>query len=230
MAAPAQAISINVACAANFTGAMRELADRFAARTGDVVQCTFGSTGMLYGQIKNGAPYDLFFAADEKRPTLLFEAGLSAKPVVYAKGTVVLWTADNRLASHTGWKSVLLSPDAPRIGIATPKTAPYGKRAVEALAAAQLYTRTEPKLIYGKSVGMAFQYAYSGSANVAFVALSQAISDKGKAGTYWIVTEAPAVTQAACVLLRKNTATAERFLIWLNSGEAQAIINKYGYE
>lgn len=130
MASPAQADSISVACAANFTSAMKELAALYAKETGTKVETSFGSTGMLYGQITKGAPYDLFFAADEKRPALLHEQGLSQAPVQYAQGKVVVWTTKAELASMPNWKEVILDPACKRVGIGNPErrlTAPRQK-------------------------------------------------------------------------------------------------------
>lgn len=228
-AGTAHAGSVNIACAANFTSPMKELAALYEKCTGTAVKCTFGSTGMLYGQITKGAPYDLFFAADEKRPALLFKDGRSEQPKLYAKGKVVLWTGKKELASFSDWKSAVASLQAKVVGIANPKTAPYGLMAEEAMAANGLTATVKPKLVFGKNVGMTFQYAYSGSADMAFIALSQALSDKGADGKYWTVSDAGLVHQAACVLNKDNT-DAALFLNWLNTPAAKKIITRYGYE
>lgn len=229
MAVPAYAGSLSVACAANFTSAMKELAALYEKETGTPVTCTFGSTGMLYGQITKGAPYALFFAADEKRPALLFDAGKSEKPVLYAKGKAVLWTAKDSLSSLPDWKAVVTAAEVKKVGIANPKTAPYGLRATEAMATAGVTSKVDPKLAFGKNVGMAFQYAYSGAADAAFIALSQALSENGKNGTYWTIDEAGPVFQAACIL-QKDNPDAALFLTWLHTPDAKEIISRYGYE
>lgn len=230
MAGPTHAAGLTVACAANFTSPMKKLAALYQKETNTQVTCTFGSTGMLYGQIIKGAPYDLFFAADEKRPTRLFEAKLSEKPALYAKGKVVLWTKKEQLASASNWIEAVSTPEIKRVGIANPKTAPYGLRAKEAMANAGLTGPITPKLAFGKNVGMAFQFAYSGAAEVSFVALSQAFSEKGASGTYWPVPEAGMVNQAACVLKKGNTEEAIAFLVWLATPSAKNIIMSYGYD
>lgn len=230
LAGPAQADSLNVACAANFIAPMEELANLYAKRTGTTINCTFGSTGMLYGQITKKAPYDLFFAADEKRPAMLFKAGLAQTPVLYAKGKAVLWTADDALAALPDWQTAVTAPGAKKVGIANPKTAPYGLRAVEAMNAANVFAVVQPKLAYGKNVGMTFQYAYSGSAQVAFIALSQALSDKGEEGRYWPIPEAGPIHQTACILSKGAINKAATFLAWFDTVEARKIIQRYGYE
>lgn len=228
--ASAFAGSLSVACAANFTGAMKDLVKLYEQNTGSEVTCAFGSTGMLYGQIKNGAPYDVFFAADQKRPALLFKEGLSLKPSTYAKGKLVLWSKSKTIESLATWKDVMKYPKLNKVGTANPKTAPYGKRSMEALDKAGLMSIAKDKIAYGKNVGQAFLYAYSESTDASFVALSQALSAKGKEGKYWTIAEAGPVTQDVCILKSGKKDAAEAFLKWLKTGEAVKIIKAYGYE
>ena len=230
MSGPAHAADLSVACAANFTTAMKELSAMYEEESGASVICAFGSTGMLYGQIRNGAPYDLFFAADEKRPKILHGEGLALAPVLYAKGRVAVWSGKEALSAMPGWKEVVSSDAVNRVGIANPKTAPYGQNAEEAMVSAGVLDIVQPKLAYGKSVGTAFQYAYSGAADVSFVALSQALSEKGSAGTYWLVPEADSVKQAVCILKNGKIKNASLFLEWLNTPVARGVIKRYGYE
>lgn len=228
MAGSAQAADLSIACAANFTPAMKELITLYSKETGRTAECTYGSTGMLYGQIIKGAPYDLFLAADERRPAMLFDDGVALKPTLYAKGKVVLWSA-NELPEKK-WTEVACSAAVHRVGIANPKTAPYGQRAVEAMATAHVYSKLEPKLVFGKSVGVSFQYAYSEAADISFVALSQALSSKGMQGTYWRVPQAGMVNQAGCILKNGRIQAASGFMEWLTHASTKAVIKKYGYE
>lgn len=230
MASPVQAATLSVACAANFTSAMKDLASLYSKTHSTKVNCTFGSTGMLYGQIIKGAPYDLFFAADEKRPAMLHEQGLSDVPTRYAQGKVVVWSNREELSSMPNWKEVILSSACRRVGIANPKTAPYGLKAEAAMAAEGILKAVTPKLAFGKSVGTSFQYAYSGAANAAFVAKSQALSEKGAAGKYWPIPEAGTVNQAVCLLANGKKELATQFLDWLHTPTARAMIEGYGYE
>lgn len=230
MSGPVHAADISVACAANFTMVMKELSAMYEKETGTSVICAFGSTGMLYGQIRNGAPYDLFFAADEKRPILLHTEGLAFAPVLYAKGKVVVWSAKKELSTMSSWRDVVSSDAAYRVGMANPKTAPYGQAAEEAILSTGLMGIVLPKLAYGKNVGASFQYAYSGAADASFVALSQALSEKGAGGRYWRIPEAAPIRQTACVLENGKTKPASLFLAWLATPVARAIIEKYGYE
>lgn len=228
--ATAHSAPLKVACAANFTAPMKELAARYETATGKTVHCAFGSTGMLYGQIINGAPYDLFFAADRARPAKLLAEGLAFEPTTYAHGKVVLWSSKAALRDMEQWQAVIASPGVTRIGIANPKTAPYGEKALKAMTENGLFELVKLKLAFGKSVGTAFQYAYTGSADASFVALSQAISPKGTAGRYWPVPEAGIVEQAACVLNHGNVEAAKQFLEWLGGKAARSLISGYGYE
>lgn len=229
MASPVQATSLSVACAANFTSAMKKLVALYEAQTGADIRCTFGSTGMLYGQIKNGAPYDLFFAADERRPALLHEQGLAEKPVQYAKGRVVLWSRKPKLFMKPNWREVVLSDTVVTVGIANPETAPYGASTFRTLEKSGILATLKPKFAYGKSVGISFQYAYAGAADAAFIALSQAISAKGGEGRHWPIPEARSIVQTACVLTTE-TAEAGRFMEWIHSATARIIVREHGYE
>lgn len=230
MAGPTQAKALSIACAANFTATMQELVALYEIESGVTITCTFGSTGMLYGQIKNGAPYDLFFAADMKRPQLLFDEGYSLPPAPYAKGRVVAWSANKTLASAPDWKEAVTADVVQRVGMANPNTAPYGLRAEEALIEVGLIDSITPKLVFGKNVGAAFQYAYSGATTVSFVALSQALSSKGTEGVYWPIPEAHPIEQAACILKTGKTHLALALLEWLKTSTAQTVIKRYGYE
>jgi ABC-type molybdate transport system, periplasmic component len=100
-----------VAVAANFILPSGELTEMFKDRTGIAVEATYASTGKLFGQIVNGAPYDVFFAADEKRPNLLDKQGLCDKPFVYARGQVVVWTANKALCGAANWQTVVKNPE-----------------------------------------------------------------------------------------------------------------------
>lgn len=230
MARPVYSMEIPVACAANFTGPMKELAKLYEKESGNRLVCTYGSTGMFYGQIKNGAPYSIFFAADEKRPYLLYEAGLAEKPFAYAEGKVVLWTIEKDLFEKMSWKDALTAAVVKHIGMANPETAPYGEKAMEALVSSGLYQMVQDRIAYGKSVGIAFQYGFSGATDVSFIALSQALSDKGMSGKYWEIAEAGKVKQAACVLKSGHSKEAQAFVKWMESPPVRKIIGGYGYE
>jgi molybdate transport system substrate-binding protein len=211
---------------------MKELARGFEAETGTRVRLVFGSTGMLFGQLTNGAPLDVFFAADQARPQRLHHMGLARAPLVYARGSVVLWTA-HLPAGGPGdgtedWAGVAGRADLARLAVANPETAPYGAAAVQALEAAGLYRRVAEKLVFAQNVAQAFQWAHTGAADAGFVAASHALSARGARGRQYPVPGAPEVVQAACVLeSARDPALARDFVEYVR--DAAAVLERYGY-
>lgn len=226
----AGADEVGVACAANFASPMAELKVIYEQRTGSSIVVTFGSTGMLFGQIVQGAPYDLFFAADQARPEKLFRAGNAQSPVTYALGKVVLWSKSPPLKEAVSWQEVVQHAAVKKLGLANPKSAPYGAAAQAAMAGAGLLSGVKSRLVFGKNVGQAFQFAWSEAADASFVALAQALSEKGSQGKHWLIPEAESIVQQAC-LLNGSGEAAEAFLNFvLHDPEARAITAQYGYE
>lgn len=226
----AHAADLILAQAANFMPAMKEIIPAFEKETGLRVQATYTSTGKLYGQIISGAPFDIFLAADSRRPEKLFDGHLSFEPFVYAKGSVVLWTTNTDFCEKS-WKEVVLSSAAKNIAIANTETAPYGSVAKTALTNEQLWKTIKPKLAIGQSISQVFQYVATGAADVGFCAYSYMFTPQGKNGCFLQVEEAPKVIQKACIL--KNTPhkeAAEKFTTFLGSPTVAAIKHKYGYE
>jgi len=222
---------LTVAVASNFMLPFEELARIFTSRTDIAVECTFTSTGKLYGQIKTGAPYDLFLAADEVRPERLFREGLAERPFVYARGRVVLWSARKDLGRAGDWRKALGLPWVKRIAIANPETAPYGAVPMAVLRGTGLLGEIEERLVFAQNISQAFQYAHTEAAQVGFCALSSALSERGREGCYLPMKEAREVVQAACVLKGTgNRAGAEEFAAFLRTSEAGAVKGKYGYE
>ncbi len=222
--------ALNVAVAANFVRPMDKIVDIFEQSTGIKLHPVYSSTGKLYAQIQNGAPFDLFLAADVRRPELLYQQGMAEKPVTYAKGQVVLWTARKDLCKASDWEQVVKRKDVKRIAIASPQTAPYGEMALMALKKTGLWHSVEPRLVYAQAVSQAFQYAEMGGVDMAFTALSYALSEKGKKGCFWPVPQAPLIIQEACVLKKtRKMQQAEQFLFFLTSEEVRPILMEYGY-
>ncbi len=219
-----------VAVAANFILPSGELTQMFQERTGISVEATYTSTGKLYGQIVQGAPYDLFFSADEKRPALLEKQNLCDTPFVYARGQVVVWTANQDLCGASDWRDVVKNPKVLKIAIANTESAPYGTAAMIALQKAGLWDTLKGKYVFPQTVAQAFQYAETKSADAGFCAYSSALSDKGKSGCFYPVPDAPPVVQAACILKRtEHRSAAEQFAAFVQSPEARKIKEKYGY-
>jgi molybdate transport system substrate-binding protein len=221
---------IRVAVASNFTDTIKDIAGLFEKKTGHQVALAFGSTGKHYAQIKNGAPFEAFFAADIRRPRLLEEAGF-AQPgsrFTYAVGKVVLWSPDPAGVDAEG--KVLSTGNFRHLALANPKLAPYGKAAEQVMRAHGVWDELQGRMVRGENIGQTFQFVKSGNAELGFVAYSQ-IKRPGAAikGSFWEpphLLYSPIEQQA--VLLRDNT-VAHEFLDFLKGEQAREIIQGYGY-
>lgn len=220
---------VHAAVAANFTEAAKEIAVLFKAKTGGEVVFSFGSSGQLYTQITQDAPFEIFLSADDARPKQAVEAGfgLTESRFTYAIGKLVLWS---RQPDGVQGAQTLAAGAFAKVSIANPAAAPYGVAAVETLKALKLYEATQRKIVQGNSIAQAFQFVDTGNAELGFVALSQLAGQK--AGSRWIVPQEyyTPIRQDA-VLLKKGAgnAAAAGFLAFLKSPEARAVIEKYGY-
>ena len=223
--------TLTVAVAANFAPAMEELAQLFTTTSGIPVRVTVSSTGRLFAQIKNGAPYDLFFSADMERPEKLAAEGRCDSVREYARGAVVLWTRNNTLCEDAAtWVELLTLPGVNRIGQANPKLAPYGMVVERALRVAGLHSRVESRLVYGANVGQAFQYGTSGATDVAFIAASLTNTSQGQKGCYLPVDTAELVSQGACLVTNSlQRASAQLFFGFLFSADGSGVLKRYGY-
>ena len=224
------AADLLVAQAANFTPVMKEIIPAFEKATGLTVQATYASTGKLYGQIINQAPFDVFLAADQKRPDKLFADGQSLKPFVYAKGQVVMWSRDSSLCAQD-WKAAVLDGAVKKVAIANTETAPYGTSAMNAMKTAGIWDKVQSKLVFGQSISQVFQFASTGAADIGLCAYSSVFTDEGKKGCFVVVAEAPPVIQAACILKSSpNPEAAARFVEFLSTPLVQDLKLKYGYK
>ncbi|MEJ1298337.1 MAG: molybdate ABC transporter substrate-binding protein [Candidatus Sedimenticola sp. (ex Thyasira tokunagai)] len=221
---------IRVAVASNFFAAIEALARQFEGETGHKVTLVIGSSGKHYAQIHHGAPYDLFFSADERRPRLLEEAGdtVSGSRFTYAVGKLMLWSPSDNLVNEGG--KVLEQGKFRYLAIANPKLAPYGKAAQEVLQSRRLWKPLRSRMVRGENIGQTFQFVRSGNAELGFVAYSQ-IKRPGEtiSGSYWKVPQGlyTPITQQA-VLLRES-AVARNFLEYVKSDTAQKTIRAHGY-
>ncbi len=225
---------VKAAVAANFTAPMQQIAELFQKESGNTVKLSFGSSGKLYSQIEQGAPFDVFLAADEKNPMLLEQEALAVRDtrIVYALGKLVLWSAKPGFVDDKG--VVLDKGSFNKLAYADPKLAPYGLAAKETLDAMGLWSKVESKLVAGESITQTYQFAATGNAELAFVALSQ-ITKAGKVteGSYWMVPAAmySTIRQSAVQLSgAKDPAAAKAFLTFLKSKKAADIIRSFGYE
>jgi molybdate transport system substrate-binding protein len=232
-AAAASADEVVVAVAANFTAPMKEIAATFERKTGHKVTTSFGSTGNLYAQIRNGAPFEAFLAADDKTPKKLQKEGmaLAGSGFTYAIGQLVLWSPKPGLVDEKG--AVLKQGQFQKLAIANPKLAPYGEAAVQTLHALGLEHRLRPKLVIGENIAQTYQFVASGNAELGFVALSQVMHDgKIAKGSAWVV---PAklhrpIRQDAVILTKgKRDPAVIQLMEFLKGEEARAIIRAFGY-
>ena len=233
LGASSHAAEVSVAVAANFTAPMQKIALAFAQDTGHKARLAFGSTGSLYAQIKNGAPFDLLLAADDETPERLEKEGLGVVGTrfTYAIGKLVLWSKNATLVDAQG--EVLRTGIFDKLAIANPKTAPYGAAALQTLTALGMAQGLQARLVQGESVGQALQFVSSGNAALGFVALSQVFVDgKVSQGSAWVVPETlyePLQQDAVLLIGAKNKPAALALLHYLRSERAHAILKSYGY-
>jgi molybdate transport system substrate-binding protein len=233
LAAQARAGEVQVAVAANFTAPMQKIAAQFEQDTGNKAVLSFGATGAFYAQIRNGAPFEVFLAADDETPAKLEHEGLglSGTRFTYAIGQLALWSAKGHYVDARG--DVLRAGRFAHLAIANPRTAPYGAAAVETLKNLNLYERLQPKLVQGENISQTQQFVSSGNAELGFVALSQVWQDgKLGSGSAWIVpSNLHSALRQDAVLLNKGDANpaARALATYLQSNKARAIIRAYGY-
>ena len=214
-----------IAVATNFLETAQKLEAAFEADTDYQIDLISGSTGQLYTQIINGAPYDVFLSADAARVTKLMQGGYGVEGTqfTYAKGKIVVFGTDN---PDTDLKAGRFKT----LAIANPELAPYGLAAKEALIYMELYQGAEPKLIYGQNVGQAYGFVATRNAELGIVAFSQM---KKTSDIFWMVPESyyRDIAQDGILLsLAKDNKSARAFLNYLKTPSAQNIIIKAGYE
>lgn len=223
------AVQTNIAVAANFTDAAKEIAAAFKQNTGHDAVLSFGSSGQLYAQITQDAPFEIMLSADTSRPTKLVSDGLGIadSQFTYAIGKLVLWSKDANLVKG---EATLKNATFAKLSICNPVAAPYGAAAVETMKSLKLYEALQPKLVEGANITQAFQFVATGNAEIGFVALSQLRGNIG--GSRWLVPQNlyKPIKQDA-VLLKKGAgnAAAVAFMAFLKGPQARAIIEKYGY-
>lgn len=222
-----------IATATNFADTLSRLEARFEATSGHDIRIVTGSTGQLFAQIRQGAPFDVFLAADTERPARLTELGLAVADsrFTYAEGRLALW-------SHRPGALDGIDEDAVgdlqfrRLAIANPDLAPYGRASIEVLQSLALEERFDARLVRGQNIGQTFAMAATGNADLAFIAVSQLDHPRAPAGSAWRV---PAefhtpIRQDGVLLDRaRDNPSARAFVEFLQGEEARAIIAASGY-
>jgi len=221
-----------VAVAANFLIAARALEQEFEKSSSHHLVVTSASTGQLYAQIVNGAPFDILLSADRERPGLIAENGLGDPSSVftYAVGRLVLWSGDADRIRDVPIVE-LFEQDFHFVAIAEPDVAPYGRAAKQALERLGIWSRLQTRIVKGQNVAQTFAMAETGNAQLALVALSQAMAYQGP-GAYQVVPpELYDPIRQDAVLLRRaaDNGAARDFLEFLKSPTAGEIIERSGY-
>jgi len=224
---------VKVAVAANFAQPLEDIGEAFQKDTGNTLLISSGATGKLFTQIQNGAPFEVMISADSKTPKKLVDAelALAETQFTYAKGKLVLWSADANAVDSKG--EVLKTGKYTHLAIGNPKTAPYGTAAYEALDKLGLIASLSAKLVQGENINQVKQFVDTGNAELGFVATSQVYKD-GKLikGSAWEVpTSLYSPLAQDAVLLKKgetNPAALE-LLNYLKGDKAKSIIHSYGY-
>ena len=235
--APPRALAgetIRVAVASNFLVPVKALAQRFSEQSGHKVLISAGSTGKLYAQITNGAPYDVFLAANAREPRKLEMEGkaVHGSRFTYALGRLVLWSRNPAKITGNG-AQLLKSGHYHRLAIANPRTAPYGAAAETFVRQLGVPTGPGSDVVRGENIGQAFQYTATGNTELGLVALSQIRDRRFRGvGSHWLVPvdRYPAIRQQAVLLQQaSHKAAANAFLEFLKGDAAVRLISDFGY-
>jgi molybdate transport system substrate-binding protein len=224
---------ITIAAAADLKFALDEVVVLFkSTHPAAQIETIYGSSGKFSTQIRQGAPYDLYFSADIAYPRALNAEGLGASEVqAYGVGRIVLWSQSRDAGKMT--LADLADPSILKIAIANPEHAPYGKRAVEALKAAGIWEKAEPKLVYGENIAQTAQYVQSGNAQVGIIALSLALGpEMSGQGSYALIPDKlhQPLEQGFIVTRRAaDNSLAQEFARFMTSKQARAIMSRYGF-
>jgi molybdate transport system substrate-binding protein len=230
--AGAWAGSLKVAAASSTQDALQEIAARFEQETGHQVRLTFGSSAKLFTQLTQGAPFGVYFSADDEYPAKLHALGLSEAPRRYATGRLVLWAPAGSPLDVKRGLSVLSAPGIRKVAIANPKVAPYGRAAEEALRAEKVYGQVAGKFVMGENVTQAAQFVESGSAEAGLLPLSLAVSPKlAPRGKYALIpTKLHQPIDADAVVLKQaeDATLAHQFFDYCLSPKATPTWRRYG--
>jgi len=234
LAAPQE---VRIAAAADLVYAFKELQTIFESEhPGVSLSLTFGSSGKMFAQLQQEAPFDLFFAADANYPMRLVESGHAVRESygLYARGQIALWVRnDFPLSVEEKKQQILLEPTVRKIAIANPEHAPYGKAAEAAFETWGIKEQVQDRLVFGDNIAQTAQFAESGAAEVGVISLSIAVSETMRnAGRYWTIPleDYPPINQG-CVMMKwaKAPEAAMQFLEYLEGPRGQAIMQNYGF-
>jgi molybdate transport system substrate-binding protein len=226
---PVDADTINVAVAANFRNTFEVLREDFRAASGVTVNASYGATGMLYTQIRSGAPFAAFYAADEASPRQLEADGLAVPQsrCVYARGSLVLWVPG---ATRPG--AQWLTTGAQRVAIANPEIAPYGRAAMEVLQRLDFLPAGRDRIVLGNSIAQTLHFVVTRAVAGGLVARAQTLQLGVPATEIWQIPDpmyAP-IDQAAVALAGRDSAAAVALLTFTQAPAARQLIAAHGYD
>lgn len=230
---------ILVAAAADLNYAIKDIVAEFEKQSPHKVKLTLGSSGNFHSQIKNGAPFDVYFSADIQYPAELEKAGLTEPGTLftYAIGRIVVWVpVKSPIDVEKLQSKAFFHPSVKKIAIANRAHAPYGRAAVSALQHYGIYEKLKDKFVYGENISQTAQFIDTGAADIGVIALAIAVAPSVKErGKYWEIPldTFPRMNQGAAILKaardKGNLAAAGQFYDWIKSPSSQAILKKYGF-
>lgn len=218
---------LKVATSANMEFALREIVHQFSLENEVEVDLIIGSSGKLSAQIEQGAPFDLFVAANQDYPRALYEKGLVSEPVTYAKGQLILWNlSDSVITLSDLWSDRIV-----RIGIPNPEIAPYGEAAMQILKGQAGFDQLEKKLVYAESVSQANHFVASGAVDVSFTAYSVVFNANLQEGNYFVLVPfySPILQDLCLIKETKNQDLAEKLSAYILSEKGKSVLEKHGY-
>lgn len=223
-----------IASATNFNDTLARLETQFEASSAYDIRIVSGSTGQLFAQIRQGAPIDVFLAADTERPARLAELGLAVleSRFTYAEGRLALWSRRQDALDDINETS-LSELDFRRLAIANPDLAPYGRASVEVLESLDLQDQFEDRLVRGQNIGQTFAMAATGNADLALIAVAQLDHPRAPAGSAWRIPRelhTPILQDGILLERARDNPAAKAFVEFLQGEEARAIITAAGYE
>ena len=226
----ALAETLNVAVASNFVAAMQRIEEAFEGNSEHEVRLIRGSSGKHYAQIQNGAPFDIFLSADQLRPRRLVEEGIAKESdlTTYAQGQLALWSRQNDV--QLGREYLLNTSNYGVIAIANPRLAPYGQAATEVFSHLGLESQLSQRLVMGENIAQAFQFAFSGNADIGLIAYSQAISPNMRGmGSVWLVPSELHLPIKQDMVILSDSSAALEFAAFMKSDTVRDILLTSGY-
>ncbi|WP_378178212.1 molybdate ABC transporter substrate-binding protein [Aquimarina sp. SS2-1] len=223
---------ITIAAAANMQFAIEEITKTFTEQSGILCELVISSSGKLTTQIKEGAPYDIFIAANMKYPEEIYKSKLAVHaPKIHAYGQLVLWSVYDDIEPSL---EILTNESLQHIALANPKTAPYGKAAIELLKNYGIYHNVKDKLVFGESIAQTNQFITSKASEIGFTAKSVVLSPKMKDTGNWVILDKKLyqpIEQGIVMIKRENQnkKNVQQFYNFLFSPEAKEILKEFGY-